>query len=191
MTFIFGMLFAIISIFNISMFLHGCHGNFNVCTFSHGCNGNWVVYCCLAVCLSADSGETQLTWLKTLEKAGVEVLAENDSEDDISKSARSIHEFRAKDINGQEVDLNRYKWVGGWADWACSCSYKWVGGWADWACSCSYKWVGRWADWACSCSYKWVGGWADWACSYSYKNSDVIWEIFHFMSVMRLDCRDC
>jgi len=61
------------------------------------------------VCLSADSSEMQLTWLKTLDKAGVVVLPEPDSDEDAVKTAKSIFAFKAKDISGKEVDLSRYK----------------------------------------------------------------------------------
>ena len=61
--------------------------------------------------MSADSYDTQLTWLKALEMAGVEILPEADVADDFIKNAKSIFEFEVKDIDNNNVDLRKYTYV--------------------------------------------------------------------------------
>lgn len=61
------------------------------------------------VCLAADSDDTRLTWLGSLRDAGIEILPELEDTEELLKSAKSIFEFTAKSIDGQEVDLSRYR----------------------------------------------------------------------------------
>lgn len=61
------------------------------------------------VSLSADSGDTLLTWLRALEGAGLEVLPNTAEVDEQVKTAQSIFEFEAKDIDGNLVSLNQYR----------------------------------------------------------------------------------
>ena len=63
------------------------------------------------VSLSADSGDTLLTWLRALEGAGLEVLPNTAEVDEQVKTAQSIFEFEAKDIDGNLVSLNQYRCV--------------------------------------------------------------------------------
>ena len=52
-----------------------------------------------------------MTWLNALERAGIDVLPEADEIDEMVKNAKSIFEFEAKDIDGMNIDLNRYRQV--------------------------------------------------------------------------------
>ena len=61
------------------------------------------------MCLSADSSETQFTWLQTLEKAGVEILPAANEEEERIKNATSIFDFEAKTIDGEPVSLDKYR----------------------------------------------------------------------------------
>lgn len=61
------------------------------------------------MCLAADSSDTRLTWLSTLQEAGAEILPELDDTDDLVRNAKTIFEFEAKSIDGELVDLSRYR----------------------------------------------------------------------------------
>ena len=61
------------------------------------------------MCLAADSDDTRLTWLGSLQDADIEILPELEDTQDLLKSAKSIFEFSAKSIDGEVVDLSRYR----------------------------------------------------------------------------------
>lgn len=62
-----------------------------------------------AMCLAADSSDTQLTWLRALEKAGVEILPGVNEAAEKIKNSSSIFEFEAKTIDGELVSLEKYR----------------------------------------------------------------------------------
>ena len=59
--------------------------------------------------LAADSSEVQFTWLHVLQSMGMEVMmAVNEVQDQV-RNASSIFEFEAKDIDGNQVSLEKYR----------------------------------------------------------------------------------
>ena len=61
--------------------------------------------------LAADSSETQFTWLQVLQSMGLEVMMATNEVEDQVRNARSIFEFEAKDIDGNVVSLERYRYT--------------------------------------------------------------------------------
>ena len=61
--------------------------------------------------LAADSSETQFTWLQVLQSMGLEVMMATNEVEDHVRNARSIFEFEAKDIDGNVVSLERYRYT--------------------------------------------------------------------------------
>lgn len=59
--------------------------------------------------LGADSSETQFTWLQAFSARGLEILPSVDEADEMVKNARSIFDFKATDIDGNVVSLDRYR----------------------------------------------------------------------------------
>lgn len=59
--------------------------------------------------MGADSSDTHLKWLGSLHEAGVRVLPEADEVEGLVKHAKSIFEFEAQSIDGDLVDLSRYR----------------------------------------------------------------------------------
>ena len=57
----------------------------------------------------ADNGDTQLSWLRELNEAGVEVLSSAEEEEERVRNATSIFEFEAETINGALVSLEQYR----------------------------------------------------------------------------------
>ena len=60
--------------------------------------------------LAAGSSDVQLTWIRALADMGMEVLPATNEVDELVKNAQSIFEFEAKDIDGNPVSLNRYRY---------------------------------------------------------------------------------
>lgn len=63
------------------------------------------------VCLAADSDDTRLTWLGALRDAGIEILPELEDTEELLRNAKSLFEFEAKSIDGEVVDLSRYRLI--------------------------------------------------------------------------------
>ena len=61
--------------------------------------------------LAADSSETQFTWLQVLQSMGLEVMMATNEVEDQVRNARSIFEFEAKDVDGNVVSLERYRYT--------------------------------------------------------------------------------
>ena len=72
---------------------------------------SFCLYSSLVLTLGADSSETQLAWLQAFSEKGLEILPSADEADEMVKGARSIFDFEAKDIDGNVVSLDRYRWV--------------------------------------------------------------------------------
>lgn len=63
----------------------------------------------VALCLAADSSDTQFAWIRTLASCGVEITASPEEEDTHLRSATSIFHFYADDIDGRKICLDRYQ----------------------------------------------------------------------------------
>ena len=61
------------------------------------------------ICLAASSSEIQFSWLRALQGAGLTVLPAANEIDDLVKNSSSIFDFEVKDIDGQLVQLERYR----------------------------------------------------------------------------------
>ena len=64
----------------------------------------------LALCLAAGSSDTQLAWLQAFQGAGLTVLPAANELDYLVKNATSIFDFEMKDIDGEMVSLERYRY---------------------------------------------------------------------------------
>ena len=62
-----------------------------------------------AICLAADSSDTQFTWIRLLANSGVEILPSADEEEERVRTAQSIFDFEAADIFGSMVSLRQYR----------------------------------------------------------------------------------
>lgn len=69
-----------------------------------------IIYFSLAICLAADSYETQFTWIRSLGSCGVDILPSIDEEDDLVRNATSIFDFEALDIEGKTIALDKYRY---------------------------------------------------------------------------------
>lgn len=69
-----------------------------------------LIYLSIAICLAADSYETQFTWITSLGSCGVDILPSTDEEDDLVRNATSIFDFEALDIEGKTISLNKYRY---------------------------------------------------------------------------------
>lgn len=59
--------------------------------------------------LAFSSDEEQLSWLKAFEKSGAVTGQTEEEVEDLLKNSESIFEFSAKDIDGNEVSLEKYR----------------------------------------------------------------------------------
>lgn len=64
---------------------------------------------CSVMCLSADSNDTQFTWIESFAACDVEILDSVEDEDEKIRNAVSIFEFEAVDIDGRTVPLSTYR----------------------------------------------------------------------------------
>ncbi len=61
------------------------------------------------VCLAADSSDTQFTWLRALQEAGLVILPGINETEEKIRNATSIFDFEATSIDGETVSLNKYR----------------------------------------------------------------------------------
>lgn len=62
-----------------------------------------------SICLAADSSDTRLTWLTALQGAGIEILPEAEDANEMVQKATSIFDFEVKTIDGNLVDMSKYR----------------------------------------------------------------------------------
>lgn len=63
-----------------------------------------------ALTLSADTSDMQFTWVSSLESSGVTVLPLLEDQEDLVRKATSIFDFEVKDIDGNVVSLEKYRY---------------------------------------------------------------------------------
>ena len=60
--------------------------------------------------LSADTSDMQFTWVSNLESSGVTLLPVLEDHEELVRNATSIFDFEAKDIDGNVVCLDKYRY---------------------------------------------------------------------------------
>ena len=69
-----------------------------------------IVFSVLGICLAADNDSTQFTWISHLSSIGVEILSSSEEEETTIRSATSIFDFDAYDIERRRISLSSYRY---------------------------------------------------------------------------------